>query len=114
MVGKLENDLEQVKADLAQPPPEPGSRKGAKKVVKKVTKVEKKGAAAKAAKPSNGAAESEEGKVTLATLAGEAGITTAGARRKLRAAELERTGRWSWEEGSKALSAARKALGLDA
>lgn len=109
-MSKLETDLEKVKADLAEPPPEPGSRKGVKKVVKKVVK---KGKEAKPAKSSNGA-EPEEGQITLATLAAEAEITPAGARRKLRAAELERDGRWSWAEGSKGLAAARKALGLDA
>lgn len=120
MIDKLERDLAQVAADLEIPPPEPGSRnKGVRKVVKKVTKVKPSAKPVKEAKTNGKAeapAESEEGKVTLATLAAEAEITPAGARRKLRNAEgIERgEGRWVWEEGSKALAAVRKVLGLDA
>lgn len=76
----------------------------------KAKKVTKKGKEAKKASKKD---DSQEGKITLAELAGEAGCTTASARRKLRDADLSREGRWSWEDGSKAYKDARKALGLD-
>lgn len=114
-MDNLEKRLDEVKQDLSQPAPEhkaegksptKGERKMAKKVVKKVAKkVTEKAPKRKKA--------SAEGKVTLADLASEAKIGTGAARRKLRGAELAREGRWSWEEGSSALKAARKALGLE-
>lgn len=117
MIDKLETSLDKVKADLAADPVEAPStetkmstetKTKTKKAAKKVVK------AKKAAANGNGHAAAKEGHVTLAQLASEAKITTAGARRKLRGAELERDGRWSWAEGSRALQQARKALGLDA
>lgn len=76
-----------------------GGKKKVKKVVKK--KAEK---AAKAAKPEN--------VVTLKELTKEAKLSGRAARLKLRAAKLEKDGRWEWEKGSPGLKEARKALGL--
>lgn len=58
--------------------------------------------------------DDDEGFVTIGELAEEAEIEPQSARVKLREAELERPegGRWRWKEGSKALKAARKAVGL--
>ena len=90
------------------------------KKVKKAEADESKGKKAKkAAKPNgisgSGKAESDDGLITVAQLAEEAEISPQSARVKLRAAELDRgEGRWKWEEGSKSLKAARKALGLEA
>lgn len=112
VTGTLEKDLEQVKSDLSEPPPEPSPDKEVKKMAK--SKKSPKKVAAKSAKTNGNGHATDEGKVTLAQLASEAGITTAGARRKLRGAELERSGRWSWAEGSRELQRARKALGLEA
>ena len=53
-----------------------------------------------------------DGGISPKTLAKEAKIEPRVARRKLRKAKLEPDGRWSWEAGSAALKAARKALGL--
>lgn len=74
-------------------------KKMAKKVPKKVSKKSK-------------ADDEGDSKVKLSDLASEAKITAAAARRKLRDADLSREGRWAWDEGSKDLKAARKALGL--
>ena len=114
-----EASVNEVKASLEQPgKPKP---KGAKKVAKKVKKAEAEAPKGKkkSAKPNGisggGKPESDEGLVTVAALAEEAGISPQSARVKLRAAELDRgEGRWKWEEGSKQLKAARKVLGLDA
>lgn len=83
-------------------------KKGAKKVAKKVAKRVAKD------KPETNGATGEENVVTLATLATEAKMSGAVARRKLRDAELKRDGRWSWEEGSKDLKKVREVLGLEA
>lgn len=108
MSEKVESKLDEVEADMQEGEAEAGTKpKRAKKVAKKVPKKVKKS-------KSNGKSESStEGKVTLADLANEASITTAAARRKLRAAELSREGRWAWDPGSKDLKAARKALELE-
>lgn len=58
------------------------------------------------------ASKSTEGHVTLKDLAKEAKLKPASARVKLRSAEVERDGRWSWKPNSSGLKAARKALGL--
>lgn len=106
---KLERTLNEVATDMEQTPEEapPPSKKG-KKVAKAKKVVKKKATKSEKAKPGN-----KEGLILLSDLASEAGITTAGARRKLREAELSREGRWAWEEGSKDYKAARKALGLE-
>lgn len=108
---KLERTLNDVETDLGKEPEEASEKP---KKVKKVAKAKK--SVKKVAKKANGksAAKSDsDGKVTLAELCGEAGITTAAARRKLRDAELSREGRWAWEPGSKSLKDARKALGIE-
>lgn len=110
MSEKLERTIGEVESDLSREPAEaPPETKKVKKVAK-AKKVAKK--VAKKSKESK-KVESGEVKITLADLASEAEITTAAARRKLRSADLSREGRWSWDEGSKGLAAARKALGLD-
>lgn len=104
--------------DLKTPIPDEGSTEEKPVEDKKLPpkKVVKKAAPAKAAKaPAKAAKKSEasDGAIKLAQLAKEAGITPQRARQKLRAAEVERDGRWSWEPGTRALAAARKALGLN-
>lgn len=76
----------------------------------KVKKVAKK--SEKAEKSTKKSANGSENLVHLADLASEAKITAQSARKKLREAKVERSGRWAWEDGSKALKEARKALGL--
>jgi len=118
MFDKLEEQLEQVKADLAEPIPEPGAsqdspvpkKRGAKKVAKKAAKKVVKKVAKKTEKKSESKSNGDQ--VSLKDLAKEAEIGEQRARQKLREAEVERTGRWSWERGSRGLQAARKALGL--
>ena len=112
----MKGELDDVQAELEKPAPEPPSdpkpkvKKGVKKVAKKVEKTAK-----KAEKKSNGTAKSaDDNLVTLASLAEEAEITPASARKKLRGAELENPGRWAWPEGSKGLKEAKKILGLAA
>lgn len=108
MIEKVESNLADVQSEMEEG--EAKQPKKVKKVAKKVPKKKDKVAKKSKSKPE---AESTEGKVTLAELASEAGITNAAARRKLRDAELSREGRWAWEEDSKGLKEARKALGLD-
>lgn len=110
---KLEKTLGEVEKELQGSPepdePESKPEKRSKKVAKKLPKKGAKKVEKRASK-TNG---STEGKITLSQLASEAGITGASARRKLREAECSREGRWAWDEGSKALREARKALGLE-
>lgn len=89
--------MSDVATNAARAASEIGGKKVAKKVVKK-----------KVAKASKGT----DGLISLADLAKEAKIAPASARVKLRAAEIERDGRWAFKDGSSALKAARKALGL--
>ncbi len=105
---KLERTLSDVQTDLSQEPPETSEKP---KKVKKVAKAKK--SAKKVAKKASKPEKSEDGKISLSDLCGEAGITTAAARRKLRDADLSREGRWAWEDGSKALKDARKVLGIE-
>ena len=78
--------------------------------VKKVVKKAKKSANGGGAR---GPQEVPEGHTSVAQLAEEAEITPQSARVKLRTSEAERPeGRWVWKNGSQALKAARKVLGL--
>jgi hypothetical protein len=121
MMEVNQEQVEQVQADLEKPVPKAARKPKVKKMVKKVKKVGKKVTAdevetKKAKKNGNGKAPAsdDEGLITVAALAEEAGISAQSARVKLRAAELDRgEGRWKWEEGSKQLKEARKVLGLD-
>lgn len=108
MSEKVESKLAEVESEMKEGEAEAAKPKKVKKVAKKAKKVAKKATKTTSAKK----AESNEGKVTLAELATEAGITSAAARRKLRDAELNREGRWAWDEGSKGLKEARAALGI--
>lgn len=122
-MDSLEKQLDQVRRDLEEPIPDPKpagtsgrkEKKMAKKSVKKVAKEEakveeKKSKKGKKEKESNGSEV-----VTLADLAKDAEITTAAARRKLRAAKLDRGdgGRWEWKAGSRDYKAACEALDLE-
>lgn len=112
MTEKVETKLAEVESEMKDGEAAVASKpKKVTKMAKKAPKKVKK--AAKANGKSNGKHESAEGKVSLADLASEAQITTAAARRKLRAADMSREGRWSWDDGSKGLKEARKALGLE-
>lgn len=77
-----------------------GGKKKTKKVVKKVVKKAEK------------SEKKSENVVTLKELTKEAKLSGRAARLKLRAAKLEKDGRWEWEKGSSGLKEARKALGL--
>lgn len=118
MASKFEAAINGVKRDLETAVPPHTLTKEKLKVAKKVKKEEaaepakgKKSTAKASAKPSK--AKDSDGKVTLAQLAAEAGISGAAARRKVRATEIERgDGRWEWAEGSKALRTVKEALGL--
>jgi hypothetical protein len=112
MIEKLERTLDEVETDLSNES-DSSESKGQPKKVKKVAKAKK--VAKKVAKKAEKSAKKDtDGLIKLADLASEAKITAASARRKLRDAELNREGRWAWEEGSKDLKEARKVLGLDA
>lgn len=116
MVDKLDDSLDEINAELQEPIPEPSEEESPKpkRGVKKVAKAKKTAAkkvSKKSAAPASKKKESD-GSIKLKDLATEAGITEQRARQKLREAEVERNGRWSWEDGSSALKAARKALGL--
>lgn len=117
MGDDLNDRLDQIEKDLKESAPNPEEVPKPEKVKKvaKAKKVAKKGEEAEAKKSRKGKKEANgsENLVHLADLASEAKITTQSARKKLRVAEIERTGRWAWEEGSKALKDARKALGLE-
>lgn len=112
-MGDLNQRLDQIEKDLKEEIPTPdldkpvATSKEIKVSKSKAKKKVKKSSVAKVAK-TNGS----ENLVKLSELAIEAKLTTQGARKKLRETGLERSGRWSWEEGSKALKDARKALGL--
>lgn len=116
MSDNLEKQLGQIEHDLGQPIPEHSSTQKEPKVAKKV---DKKAAKKVAKSPKKSAAveatAGEDSGIKLETLASEAGISTAAARRKLRTAEVDRgDGRWSFKDGSSSHKAARKALGLEA
>lgn len=89
-----------------------------KKGKKKTKKVSKKASAKRTSSKKKGAKKkarsSEVEGVTLAELAEEADVSPQKARQKLREAGIEREkgSRWAFPEKSKALKAARKALGL--
>jgi hypothetical protein len=102
------NDDEISDEPVKEAKPAKAAKKGGKKTAKKV---EKKGAKKTAPKTD----KSDKNVVRLKDLAKQAKLTEAVCRKKLRDAEVPRgEGRWSWELGSKALKAARKALGLAA
>jgi hypothetical protein len=118
----IETTVGNIKADMEESPPAKPKPKKVKKVAKKVSKKVKDEETAKPAKTAkkggktngNGHAESDDGLITVAELAEEAGISPQSARVKLRAAELDRgEGRWKWQPGSKGLKSARKVLGLE-
>lgn len=97
---------------------DPTEKDTTKKSVAKKTTGKKKTAGKKASAKSKPAQEKSEKKekgpkdiVTLAVLAEEAGITTAKARQKLRAAEIEKpeSNRWEWTNKT-VLKKVRKAL----
>lgn len=103
--NELDDDGGEEEEPVAEAKP---AKKKVKKGGKKVAKKEVKKSAAKSEK-------SDKNVVRLKDLAKQAKLTEAVCRKKLRDAEVPRgEGRWSWELGSKALKAARKALGLAA
>ena len=124
---KLSKLVEEIERELQKPLPSPRiehkprrvkrkkrkekSEMAKKKVSKKKLSAKEEKSTKKSKKVSNG---SEDGYVTVADLAEEAGIGPQAARVKLREAEVPRDGeaRWRWKEGSKSLKAARKALGI--
>lgn len=104
----LDEALQRCKAEFENPDPfiekEPEM---ARKKTAEAPAAKKK--AAKSAK-SNGSA-AKEGFVSLATVAKEFKMEPSAARRRLRAAELDRgDGRWSWKDGSKDLAKVRTIL----
>ena len=123
----IAKSIEAIREELKKPIPDSLTMKE-KKMAKKTSK--KKGSAKKSATKRTGkkstakkkTGKKSEGKksksssdeITLTELADEAKISGQKARQKLRAAGIEREDgkRWSWSKSSKALKAARKALGL--
>lgn len=104
-----DEDIEDSGADEETETPKPKKSKKGKKVEKAKVKANGKAKPEKKAKKE----QEDDGLIRLSDLAETAGISGAAARRKLRAAELERgDGRWAWEDGSTALKQAKKALGL--
>ena len=84
-----------------------------KKVKKGGKKMKKGGVEKKASTKTDGGGKADKNVVRLKDLAKQAKLTEAVCRKKLRDADVPRgEGRWSWDLGSKALKAARKALGL--
>jgi hypothetical protein len=112
-----EDDDEGDDGDVSdQGPSEPlAAKPQKKKASKKVKKVAKKAAKKVDKAPAKKADASDKNRVRLKDLAKQAKLTEAVARKRLRDADVPRgEGRWSWELGSKALKAARKALDLAA
>lgn len=106
MSDSLTKKLETVKKLLKEPIPDhkqPGETEMSEEKSKKPKKVAKK--AEKSEKKTAGDV------IALADLAKKYKLSPARARQKLRAAEVERDGRWSWEKGSKALAKVEKVLG---
>ena len=60
--------------------------------------------------PAPAKAEVDPNVVTLAEVCKEVGTTGTVARRKLRAAKLQRDGRWAWPKGSKELAEVKKLI----
>lgn len=108
----ITKQLEAIREELNKPLP--AHLKETKMAEKKVKAVPAKKVAPAKKAPAKKEAPSEDNRVSLADLAEEAGISGQQARQKLRGADIEREAgkRWSWEQGSKALTAVRKALGL--
>lgn len=108
--GQLARRIEAIREELKQPIPDPLTEKEKKMAERKKAPAKKKRKAKAAAKKS----VSDDNVVTLADIADEAGISSQQARQKLRNAEIERPDgkRWGWSPKSKALTQARKALGL--
>lgn len=113
---KIKQKVEAIREELKEPLPEPQNPKEKKMATKKKSRKarKKKGKGAKKVGAKKKAAKSNSDGITLKELADEAGISGQSARKKLRDAGIEREegGRWAWKEGSKALKAARKAIGL--
>ena len=114
----IKKKVDAIREELSKALPEhkPVSKEKKKMATKKKgKKSNKKSVKKKGAKRKKGAKKktSAEGGVTLVELAKAAGVSGQKARQKLRAAGIEREegGRWSWKEGSKALKAAKKAIG---
>ena len=114
MSDDLSQRLDQIERDLreAAPNPEEVAKPKEERKVARVKKVTKKNEKSEKKATKKSEANGSENLVHLADLANEAKITTQSARKKLREAKVERTGRWAWEDGSKALKEARTALGL--
>lgn len=94
----LESRLQRVKQTLARPPTEKEMKiMAAKKAPAPAAKANA-AAAAPAKEPAKKA--NDENLVTLAEICKEMGITGQAARRKLRAAKLQKEGRWVFEAGS--------------
>lgn len=114
MSDKLSSALEKVKEQMT----DPGSAK-----ITEPTNEEKPVATKKAPKKkltkTNGAAKkatkekAEDGLISLKTLAAELKIEPRAARVKLRNAEIENPGRWSWKDGSGELTKVRKLLSAE-
>lgn len=102
---ELDEDLEDEDKDEDEEEDEKPSKK---------SKSKDKGKSKGKDKAKKAAKSDDDDLVTVEALAEEAGINAQSARVKFREAELPKPdgGRWRWPEGSKALKAARKALGL--
>lgn len=96
--------LEELKVRLERPL----TKKERKKMAKK--KVVKKNSAKAPAESKAEAAAEDENTVSLSELCEEVGITPQAARRKLRASNLVKQGRWAWAPDSDELEEAREVI----
>jgi hypothetical protein len=105
---ELDEDLDEGAEDESEDEDEAPAKKAKGKKAAKSAK----GNGKKAAKSDD--SDEDDGYISIGDLAEEAEINAQSARVKLREAELDKPegGRWRWKDGSKALKAARKALGL--
>ena len=105
-MSELAERLETVKHLLDQPL----TRKERKMAKKKLAKKTAPAANATASETASAEPAAEDNRVSLATLSEEVGITPQAARRKLRASNLVKDGRWAWPEDSDELEEAREVI----
>ena len=106
-MSELAERLETVKHLLDQPLTRKERKMAKKKLAKKTAPASN---AAETAPAAEAAPAEEDNRVSLATLCEEVGIAPQAARRKLRASNLVKDGRWAWPEDSDELEEARAVI----
>lgn len=114
MAKKAKKAVEELDEDLDEGAEDESEDEGDEDEAPAKSKKAKAKGKAKAKSKAKDDSDEDDGFVSIGDLAEEAEIAPQSARVKLREAELPKPegGRWRWAEGSKALKAARKALGL--